>query len=940
MKSRHILVALLALALQARADRVSRSEVAGAARVWAGVGSALGVNLGANVGAVREYAATNGYSFYVVRFGGGTMVMTSDTSLDPVVAFSPSGDLDFSAGSPLFKLMCKDIAARAAIAGGAPGARPSSLLTASSGSAASSLWSLLLRRPSASAPSARTSAAASEPPVSSVSDMRVAPLVKSKWDQGDAGGGHCYNYCTPDNLLCGCTATAMSQIMRYFEFPNASVAARTFDCEVNGEKRSLTMQGGVYDWAKMTLVPGSGASDASRREIGRLTSDTGIALKSSYTAAITTAFPMDVAAAFRDAFGYPDAICYWNEKDDNWSKGQGGLHTRSLRDRVIYANLDAGQPVQLAIYGYSAGHVGERAYWAGHSVVADGYGFMTVGGVETEYVHVNMGWAGTDDLWYNIPEINVADSGSHVGDKDYDFLYLGGATFNISTNDTGLSILSGRVTSEDGAAVAGARVGAFDEGGVCVGETETSESGVYFFKLPGGVRYSVAATTRDGRGAAELDFGVVLRATTGMDGSHVVTDSSNVGNSWGNDMTFEDAVGYYVDAAGRTNAAARIDSLAERYAAQLAAGELGASPRMVLRRSGALTRPIPVTNGLEISGDGVVVDLSGAPATVFPVTGGRLIVTGVTFTNFVGNAVFLVDDGATMRLGGGVRLADIEGTNYHSGAVAVLNGAATIGGGAVLDNCRAAIGGGVYVAAGRKLVLAYGCTITNCYAQTCGGGVYAGEKSAVYLASSIRIAGNGSQDPQEPVVDNMYLENPAPSKGVKVSLTDTVTGSIGIRWSDSNDAGGNSPGKLVASADSAAIAHDSAEAFFSDVEASLVAEAADSPPRLVWADASPGPHPSPTPSEDGAKPLPIAFSAIVADAGGAKWTLSVTTVVEKCWYSLYETGSIATGFSVDGLEPVERRQADSGDVPTMTFTRQANGSQLFWKVVAEPEKPN
>ena len=35
------------------------------------------------------------------------------------------------------------------------------------------------------------------------------------------------------------------------------------------------------------------------------------------------------------------------------------------------------------------------------------------------------------------------------------------------------------VTDEDGAAVAGAKVYAFDAGGVCVGETSTSANGVY-----------------------------------------------------------------------------------------------------------------------------------------------------------------------------------------------------------------------------------------------------------------------------------------------------------------------------------------------------------------------------------------------------------------------------------------------------------------------------
>ena len=93
MKSKAIFVALLALAFTARAARVSQSEAAGAASVWAGAGKALGVRLGATVKSVREYSVTNGCSFYAVKLDGGTVIMTSDTALDPVVAFSARGDL-------------------------------------------------------------------------------------------------------------------------------------------------------------------------------------------------------------------------------------------------------------------------------------------------------------------------------------------------------------------------------------------------------------------------------------------------------------------------------------------------------------------------------------------------------------------------------------------------------------------------------------------------------------------------------------------------------------------------------------------------------------------------------------------------------------------------------------------------------------------------------
>ena len=82
------------------------------------------------------------------------------------------------------------------------------------------------------------------------------------------------------------------------------------------------------------------------------------------------------------------------------------------------------------------------------------------------------------------------------------------------------------------------------------------------------------------------------------------------------------------------------------------------------------------------------------------------------------------------------------------------------------------------------------------------------------------------------------------------------------------------------------------------------------------------------------QPLPVAFTAVAGDSG--TWTLTITTAVEKCWYSLYETNSLSGGFKIDGVDPVTNRQATAGDVPAMSFERPANGSQLFWRIVAEP----
>ena len=531
-----LFIALLAFAFNAaQAVPVSLSQAASAAASWAKSGDALGARLGSTVdmSLLRTVAVHDDVVFHVVPFADGGVVVTScDTELEPIVAFS-AGELDLSENSPVTDLLKKDAWLRSRIAK----LRSSSTSSAGTGaapaaaSAAEAKWAALLSSGSASSATATAGGAVSSAkPVSSVSDVRVEPLVKSKWSQQTAGGGKCFNYYTPGNMPCGCTATAAAQVMRYFTFPTAEVPSGEFSCKVSGVSKSLSTIGGVYDWANMKLNPMSSATETEREAIGHLTYDIGVALGSDYAEGGTGAQPDAVAKTMRDVFGYANAYTFWN--GTTYSNGKGGLHDLSLRKRVIYANLDAKIPVQLAIYGYTAGHFGDSNYWAGHAVVADGYGFKTIDDAEVAFVHVNMGWGGSDDMWYNIPDINTAETGAYYDSSATEYCYLGGATFNVFADEAGLEIFSGRIVDHNGDPIEGAKVSL--KGGESELETTTDKYGIYAFTVPGAVTYVVRATSEDGSLIAESDP-VSLVKSAGSD-SYVIASSSAVGNSWGNDL--------------------------------------------------------------------------------------------------------------------------------------------------------------------------------------------------------------------------------------------------------------------------------------------------------------------------------------------------------------------------------------------------------------------
>ena len=531
------------VAFAAGAATVSVDTAKLAAGSWALSDASLGVQHGDSVIEATTYNVDGTPGFFAISLkGGGTLFLAADDEMGPVLAFTAESAPDLSAGSPLLDLLERDIRARrgivkgekeldAAMPNAAPKARVSTTAGAKAGWAAltASATKASNRERADGAPYDAASAAATPQETLAVSDIRVEPLIKSQWSQQTAGGGKCYNYYTPNNYPCGCVATAAAQIMRFWKYPDMELPAFSKGCTVDNSTIELSSVDNpnprVYSWDSMKLVPKASATEAEREAIGRLTSDIGVALGASYGSDGTGAMSIDVSAVFRDRFAYPSGVEYWNSNWENALRDGGGLHGREARNKVIYACLDAGLPVQLAIAdgnGYN-----------GHAVVCDGYGFVAIGGNDTEFAHINMGWAGSGDMWYNIPDIN-STVGSMAGQGGVHFQIIKGATFNIATETFG-ALLTGRIT-DDGDPVANAVVTAYNAGTTTEAGTCTTDAhGIYAFRLPSNANYDIKVVSEDGFKSGALEESVHLGRTS-ADNAYVVYSINNIGNSWGNDI--------------------------------------------------------------------------------------------------------------------------------------------------------------------------------------------------------------------------------------------------------------------------------------------------------------------------------------------------------------------------------------------------------------------
>ncbi len=420
-----VLSLILAAGAPAFADPVSAGQAETAARRWLRNGSALLKSTAPGVGLVQTHHDVSGQALlHEVRLAtGGFVVMAPDDELEPVIAFSETGTLDPSPGNPLWAMLQADLRERLtrlvheqkrlASQGLSAAPRKASLEQAR--------WQELL-------------GAATEDPqylasIPNVADLRVAPLVQSKWNQSGAFGKPLYNWFTPSLYPDGCVATAMAQLMRLHQFPTAGIGAKPFTISVDSASQGATTRGGdgnggAYAWTQMPLTPTASILDAERQMIGSLCYDAGLSVNMSYAASGSGSNMNAASRALVKTFGYGNSICGSN----------GGELTGHGLLEMVQPNLDAGFPVLFGISGDG-----------GHAIVCDGYGFN--GTPAVLYHHLNLGWGGNSDAWYNLPGIGTG----------YHFSVVNACVYNTFPSGKG-DILSGRVTDASGAPLSGVQV--------------------------------------------------------------------------------------------------------------------------------------------------------------------------------------------------------------------------------------------------------------------------------------------------------------------------------------------------------------------------------------------------------------------------------------------------------------------------------------------------
>lgn len=470
----------------------------------------LGTGLGQQIMSVETFSDGDGQTTYYVVYlqPSGFVIVPGDDLVEPIICFATMGRYDPSDDNPLGALVSRDVPGRIAAVRAFQAAtqeedlnnKETALQQASA--KAQSKWSDLQRY-------AETVGTMG---VSSISDVRVAPLVQSTWDQTtvdnispEYGGISCYNYYTPPfttpngdpyNYPIGCVATAMAQLMRFHQYPTAGVGTLWFEIEVNGVTQWQSLRGGngaggPYVWSAMVLQPDNGITDPQRQAIGALCFDAGVSIEMSYRSSSSSASLRDVVLRLKDTFNYSNSIY------GSYPTIGAGLNG------MVNPNLDANCPVAFSV----------RRTGGGHVLICDGYGYNA----STLYHHLNMGWSGSYNAWYNLPYI----------DAYYTYDTVDGCAYNVFTSGSG-EIISGRTVDLAGFAISGVSIEA--TGGGTYYAT-TNDQGIYaLVNVPSNTFFTVSASK------PPHTF-INRNASTGWSSDW----SSTSGNVWGVDFISQSA---------------------------------------------------------------------------------------------------------------------------------------------------------------------------------------------------------------------------------------------------------------------------------------------------------------------------------------------------------------------------------------------------------------
>lgn len=222
----------------------------------------------------------------------------------------------------------------------------------------------------------------------------VAPLLATTWGQDFPYNLQCpVNTAGTIRAVTGCVATAMAQIMRYWNFPSQPIAPNyicltdnnPFDADSDVSGTWCAMVGGGYQWSLMLdAYPNTGSGSVeSRNAVAQLMYHCGIGAQMDYGTTVSNALTSKAAYAMDTWFGYSDCPVY--DKVNYNTDWKYILQNALAQGRPVYYDGD-NRPQT------------DPNDEEGHAWVVDGHD-------GDNYFHMNWGWNGNANGYFLLTDL-------------------------------------------------------------------------------------------------------------------------------------------------------------------------------------------------------------------------------------------------------------------------------------------------------------------------------------------------------------------------------------------------------------------------------------------------------------------------------------------------------------------------------------------------------
>lgn len=203
----------------------------------------------------------------------------------------------------------------------------------------------------------------------------ISPLMDLKWGQDSP-----FNDMCPQRSASGCVATAMSQIMKYYDYPAVGRGTYSYTSDTKWYSCSFDFSAAHFDWDNMLSYYGLGSSERNNRAVSELLYACGVSVSMDYDTE-SGAYAVDVPFALINYFGYNPYISCLNR----------AYYSTSDWLSILYKELESGRPVL---------YTGSDSRSGGHAFVV--HGCRSSDG----NVYVNWGWNGRYDGYYALDALD------------------------------------------------------------------------------------------------------------------------------------------------------------------------------------------------------------------------------------------------------------------------------------------------------------------------------------------------------------------------------------------------------------------------------------------------------------------------------------------------------------------------------------------------------